>query len=477
MADQSTIQSLLGGIEFDDPRLYDLLNLLIDDFYTLNNQINPPATQSKLPSGATGVGEITAVQNFAYRILPNNVRLTWDALPGASYFEMKYKFGTATAADWDTANSILQTSTTSADVDPISIPLVIGTHNFLIKAIGAFGIESTLPSIITFTILQISAPVLRATVIDNNVLLTWTAPISQFDIQYYNIYKGAVKYGIMKGTFEAIFETSAGLFLYGAEAVDVVGNVGLRGTLSVDVKSPPDYELQDRRISNLNGTKVNVIKLENYLLCNLNTTQTWGDHFTTRGWDQIQDQITAGYPLYAQPTMTTGSYEEVINYGVLLSNNIVTVRWSEEDISGDVDVVCKIASSTDGVVYTPFTVGTSVYYSDLQYVKIRFEFTAINDTELLKFYNLETLLDVKREVDSGQATALAIHGQTGTQVFFGKTFKDIDAIELTVAAKQPITAIYRFTDIPNPTFFHVLAYDSSGNQVDYLVSWMARGVV
>lgn len=204
---------------------------------------------------------------------------------------------------------------------------------------------------------------------------------------------------------------------------------------------------------------------------------SWHTHFNSRGWANIQAQIDAGYPIYAQPTELTGSYEEIIDYGLLLTNNIVTVRWSENHIVGDIDVVCKIASSTDGISYTAFTTGTSVFYSSMRYVKIRLEFAAINDKELLEIDNLEILLDVKREVDSGQVTALAADGLTGTEVFFNKTFKDIDSIELTVAARQPITAIYRFTDVPNPTSFHVLTYDSSGNQVDYLVSWLVRGIV
>lgn len=474
--DQSTALSLLGGIEFDDPRLYSLLDILIRDFYTLERQINPPTTQSATPGGGVII-TIESVTGFAYTIYPNNVQLTWNALPGASYYEVKYKSGTATNSDWLTANSLVQTSSTSADINPVSIPLSVGTHSFLIKAVSSLGLESDTAAIITFEILPMSAPVLSAIVIDNNVLLSWTVPVHQFDIQFYNIYKDSVKSGTMKGTFEAIFETVAGSFLYGVEAVDIVGNIGNRGTLAVEVKSPPDYELQDHRTSNLDGTKVNVIKIEDYLLCNLDTGETWEEHFFDRSWDNIQDQIEAGYPIYAQPSVLTGSYEEIIDYGVLLANNIATVRWSEENISGDVQVVCKMASSTDGITYTPFVEATTTFYASLRYLKLRFEFTATADTDLLKFFNLEIFLDVKREVDSGQVNALAADGLTGTQVLFNKVFKDIDAIELTTAARQPITAIYRFDDIPNPTFFHVLAYDSSGNHVDYLVSWMARGVV
>lgn len=476
MSHESTALSLLGGIEFKDPRMYTLLEIIIKEFYTLERQINPPTTQSFLESGIQS-GSISSASGFIATIYNNNVRLSWNAISGTSYYDIRYKAGIAVAADWATSNNILRSTSLSADINPLTIPLTIGSHTFLIKPVNSSGVEAVTAIVTTITIIQALAPTISSTVIDNNVLLTWTAPISQFDTAYYNIYKNGVKSGIMKGTFEVIFETSSGTYTYGVEAVDIVGNIGVRGFATVAVRQPPDFELFDNRISSLNGTKVNTIKIESYLLCCVNLTETWNTHFSSRAWANIQAQINAGFPIYAQPTELTGSYEEIIDYGILLTNTIVSLRWNEVTISGSVAVVAKIASSVDGIDYTAFTTGTSVFYASLRYVKIRFEFTATNTTGSLKLSNINTLIDVKREVDSGQVNALASDGLTGTLVNFNKAYRDIDSIELTVAARQPITAIYRFTDIPNPVSFNVLAYDSSGNQVDYLVSWMARGVV
>ena len=476
MSHESTVLSLLGGVEFEDPRMYTLLEILIKEFYTLDRQINPPVTQSFLVSGVQ-IGSIDSTSSFTATIYGNNVRLSWSAITGTSYYDVRYKSGVATASDWSTANSILRTTSLSADINPLTIPLTIGSHTFLIKPVNSSGIEATTAAVVVITIIQALAPTISSTVIDNNVLLTWTAPTSQFDIAYYNVYKNGVKSGTMKGTFEAIFETSSGTYTYGVEAIDIVGNIGVRGFATLAVRQPPDFELFDSQISDLSGTKVNVVKIEDYLLCSVNATDTWDDHFSNMTWADIQDQIDAGFPIYAQPSELTGDYEEIIDYGTLLTNVIVSLRWSEVTISGSVAVVAKIASSEDDITYTAFTTGTSVFYASLRYVKIRFEFTATNTTGLLELSDINTLLDVKREVDSGQVNALASDGLAGTLVNFNKTFRDIDSIELTVAARQPITAIYLFTDVPNPTSFNVLAYDSSGNQVDYLVSWMARGIV
>lgn len=263
---EDTALSLLGGLEFDDTRLYDLLDILIRDFYTLDRQINPPSVRS---FGTSGVQLATSsdVLNFSGEIFPNNLRLTWDAISGTSYYDIRYKIGVATDSDWDISNSILRTSSLSADINPIGIPLTIGDHSFLIKAVNSIGIASTEASVVVVTVIQIPAPILTSTVIDNNVLLSWTTPVSQFNIAYYNIYKDSELSGTMNGTFEAIFETIAGDYEYSVEAVDIVGNVGVLANILVSVNQPPDYELQDDYTSDLSGTKVNVIGTDSLLCC------------------------------------------------------------------------------------------------------------------------------------------------------------------------------------------------------------------
>lgn len=203
---------------------------------------------------------------------------------------------------------------------------------------------------------------------------------------------------------------------------------------------------------------------------------SWYEHFNSRGWANIQDQIDAGYPIYAQPTELTGSYEEVIDYGTLLSNNIVTLRWSALQLAGSTTIVSKIASSVDNITYTDFVTGVSVFYSSLRYLKIRFEFTGADDTALLEFSQIQVLLDVKREVDSGSVAADE-NDANGTEVLFNKEFKDVDSITLDASSTVPLTAIYDFTDVPNPTGFTVYVFDSTGNRVSANVSWKARGIV
>ncbi|HET9129376.1 MAG TPA: hypothetical protein VFO86_00425, partial [Terriglobia bacterium] len=108
---------------------------------------------------------------------------------------------------------------------------------------------------------------------------------------------------------------------------------------------------------------------------------------------------------------------------------------------------------------------------------ITFNFVANNTQALAIFSNLQALLDVKREVDSGVITANAADAG-GTEVFFNKAFKDVDSITLTPTKQiEPLNAVYDFTDIPNPVHFFVYVFDSIGNRVTATCSWKARGIV
>jgi hypothetical protein len=70
----------------------------------------------------------------------------------------------------------------------------------------------------------------------------------------------------------------------------------------------------------------------------------------------------------------------------------------------------------------------------------------------------------------------------GTTVNFTVPFIDVESISVTPSVPSPppsplspIIAIYDFVDVPNPTSFKVLLFDTSGNRVTGPFSWSARG--
>ena len=473
MSNESIIKSLLGGIEFDDPRLYDLLDKMASDFYKVYYSIYPPQNNRAFnPTGSnSGVDTVTGLVATLYT---NNLRLTWNELEEAVSYQIRYNFGTST--NWDSATILLTTTTRTADLNPLTIPLIYGNHTFLVKGINSLGAFSSVAVNTTVNIPEIPAPTITPTVIDNFVLLKWTIPVSALQLAEYNVYKNGSLIGTMDGTFEAVFETVSGVFEYTVEATDIVGNIGFGSTISVEVRQPPDYELSDSRSSNFSGTKNNCYVENGKLFACADIVKTYEDHFIDNSWASPQDQITAGYPLFIQPTELSGYYEEIIDYGLLISNTILTVVYSSNVIDPSVAITVKIAYSTDGVTYSAFTTGTSLFISSLQYAKIKIEFAATDDTALISVDSLQFKLDVKREIDSGNISALA-SDTTGTEVFFNKVFKDVESITLTVESKVPATAIYRFVDVPNPTSFFVYVLDGAGNRIDKSVSWKARGIV
>jgi hypothetical protein len=113
------------------------------------------------------------------------------------------------------------------------------------------------------TVPQIAAPEITVSVIDNNVLLYWTEPASLFKIDYYTVDKtgDAEAAGRVDGTFTSLFEVVAGTYNYAVAAIDISTNVGRSAEIQAEVNTPPDYALQDTRVSGLNRTRDNVLRI------------------------------------------------------------------------------------------------------------------------------------------------------------------------------------------------------------------------
>src|SRR5690625_7497211 len=60
------------------------------------------------------------------------------------------------------------------------------------------------------------------------------------------------------------------------------------------------------------------------LFRSVDTSEEYGEHFASRGWASEQDQIDAGYPIYAQPALPGG--EVVLEYdcGVVVPGSKAT---------------------------------------------------------------------------------------------------------------------------------------------------------
>lgn len=369
----SALRSYIQGIQFSDPRLYDVLMALVARLDT--QQIDIQTLQSELVAAVTGeVSDLVpAVTVFEYTLFPDYVSLTWEEPESTASSIDVANYEIRKGSDWSTAVRVLVTSTLSAKIDP----LTVGSHTYLIKSIGSNGFYTTTTKSLTVLVPAITAVSILSNVIDNNVLLFWSAPVSSFRILHYKIKRNDVDVGTKDGTFTTYFEQVAGTYKYTVIAVDIAGNESAASDQNITVNQPPDYVLRATITDDLSGTKVRtILDLDGTrLICNY-VPETWEEHFVLHSWITIQDQIDAGYPYYLQPTAGTGTYTQTFDFGVILTNTIISLTWTTETIDGSMNISASVETSEDNITWEAPVIGTSVYAASVRYVRTTITFTA-----------------------------------------------------------------------------------------------------
>ena len=365
-----------------------------------------------------------------------------------------------------------------------------GSKTFNVKATDVGGVVGATGSA-AISVSAPSAPTVTAQVVDNNVLLYWTTPSATLPIATYSIKRGATwgtatNIGDKSGGFTTVFETSGGTFTYWIAAVDTAGNVGTPSSVTATVAQPPDYVLKANYTSDLAGTKSNAfLNTSTTLMLPISPTETFAQHFTTRTWSTVQDQLNAGYPYYIQPSQSPGYYEEVLDYGTALAASRVTVSWLLQTMAGTLTAQCDISTSLDNVSYTAYTNVTQLYAINFRYIKVRVTVTATSGTGVGTLSNIKIVLDSKLKTITGMVSCLS-SDSGGTTVYLTddrlvggtKVFVDVDAIQLTPqynATYPGAVALYDFTDTANPLSFKALMYDNAGNRISGTASYMVRG--
>jgi len=316
--------------------------------------------------------------------------------------------------------------------------------------------------------------------VDNNVLLFWSDVAGSLPTATYEIRRGATwedgaVVGTKSGVFTTVFETQAGTYKYWIAAVDTAGNYGIAGSVSTPVNQPPDYVLKLDNFTSFAGTKVNMADSgDGAWLLPVNTTESFEQHFTTRSWGTPQAQVSAGFPIFIQPTLTTGYYEETVDTGAVLSGSKITVTVNGSTVSGSVAVTTKISLSANGSTWTDYDNTTSVFGTSFRYVKYRITVTGADTSTLYRIAGINLRIDSKLISDAGNATCSS-SDSGGTTVNFNIPFVDVVSIEVTPKGTTPVIAMYDFTDVPNPTSFKILLFTTSGTRTSGDVSWSVKG--
>lgn len=394
--------------------------------------------------------------------------LSWNKLNYANLDGYEIRIGASWAAG---------TLVAKAKTNTYKYGVIIGSsQTFWVAAVDIFGTYSDIPQGITTSINTPSAVVLTADVIDNNIMLRWTASTGSFAIGYYELRKGSTwetanVVGVAaNATVKNIFETSSGEYTYWIAAVDIAGNYGPPDSVTVVVNQPPDYVLLDEYDSDFSGTLSSASISGNLVIIPVNTTESYEDHFIDNSWSSPQDQITAGYPIYIQPEPASGYYEEEIDTGAVIAGSAVTVTPTIVTVSGSPTVSITIYyKELIGDSWSSVS-GPSAFISNYRYLKIRVEVSG----GLVQMTSLVTKLDVKIKRDNG-VIACNSGDSGGTTVNFNVSFLDIDSITVTALGTTAIIAIYDFVDAPNPTSFKILLFNTSGTRISGTASWSAIG--
>lgn len=410
---------------------------------------------------------------IAAQFAGQNIVLTWGAVAGdlaTESYEIRYG---ASFAAGTSLGTIKGTSfSTRANWS--------GSRTFWIAATDISGNTGAAGSVAASVTVPVAVTMTQE-VIDNNVLLKWGDATATLPVDYYELRKGstwaaATVIGRISSRFTAIFESSGGTFKYWIAGVDVAGNLGAQSSVDALVSQPPDYQLQFNSDSTFAGTKSNFISDQlGQWIAPFDGAETWQSHFTSRGWTTPQAQVTAGFPIYIQPSVASGYYEETFDYGVVLSATKITATLSYSS-TGSVTVTPQISVrklATDP--WIDYAGLSSVFVTDFRYTKVRYTFTQTGGANFVTVNGLNVRYDVKLKNDAGTVAAVSTD-VGGTVVPFNVSFVDVGSITVTPSGTVARIAIYDFVDVVNPTSFKVLLFDTSGNRVSGNASWSAKGV-
>jgi len=402
-----------------------------------------------------------------------NAIITWGAVAGSlatQAYEIRFgsTFGAGTSLG-TIKGTTFSTKATWSGVRSFWVAAIDIAGNY--GAAGKVDVTVQVPTSVTVT----------QEVIDNNVLLRWSDAVNTLPLDYYELRKGSTwaggsVIGRISSRFTVIFESAAGVYSYWVAGVDVAGNIGTPSYVSAAVNQPPDYLLQYNYDSTFPGTKSSMTADSVGYLAPVDTSETWQSHFTSRSWTTPQDQISAGYPLFAEPSAASGYYEETIDYGTVLAATKITTTLSYTIAAGTPTVTPSISVrklATDP--WTTYSGVNAVYVTDFRYVKVRYDFASVGGDDLVSISGLNVRFDVKLKNDSGVVSAVSTDSG-GTTVAFSVSFVDVTSITVTPKGTAARIAVYDFVDAPNPTSFKVLLFDTSGNRVSGDVSWSVKGV-
>lgn len=350
---------------------------------------------------------------------------------------------------------VTQGSTTiAAATNRLSLPANwLGIRNFTIRTVDLAGNKSSGLAIAVEKLAPGPVTGLRAQVIDNVVMLYWkmpsrtSLPVSHVKIRRGATWASAVDVGTKAGEFTTITELAGGVYSYWLAVVDTDDNESTPVSVTATVSQPPDFRFNGEFPVDFSGTSTNAMLQGGALVLPVNLTETYEQHFVNNGWTTPAQQIAAGYPIYIQPGPTTGSYEQIFDYGSTLGSSNVTAQLDGTVLAGSPTVAVSLSFSSGGA-YTDYPGSQSVFATAFRYVKVRVDVTQNAVGDLYRINGLKLVLQSKQKTDSGSLTVGdGTAAPNGSIANFNSEFVDIEAITPVGMGTAAVTCVPEFKDV------------------------------
>jgi hypothetical protein len=483
-----TVLEKVGGTSY----LWQIQNIGTYTFWVRSVDIDGTySTTSATNSITIAGGSISGLATVTYG---QAVSLSWNSAAG-SFAIAGYEIRHGSTWDGGTVVDFRQVTTYTTP------GAWLGDRTYWVAVLDAKNNYGTPSSIVSTITTPSSVTATRADTVDNNVLLYWTASsvgFNQLNIAYYDVRKGSTYAGGVSigsngnSTFTSYFEQSAGSFLYWVAPFDSAGNMGTAVSIAATVSQPPDYIFQSAYNSDLLGgdpasmtvtqTLTNFYYEGGHLIGPVDVTDSWSQHFVDNSWTTPNAQVVAGYPIYNQPPLTTGAYEEVLDYGADIPSTVITLTTNLETITGTVTTVPTISwKLLVGDSWTALTAGvvTSIIPS-FRYIKIHYDFTCTSGANLIQINSINVTLAVKSRHDSGTASGTTnyVHS-TGVPITFAYAFISANTPMVQIQGSTPYIPVVIYTGGAYPTGFTVKIYQTNGSPLadssSYSFSWTVQG--
>lgn len=322
----------------------------------------------------------------------------------------------------------------------------IGDRTYTVRTVDALGNASS-GMLKSITKLRPAKPIrVRASVIDNTVMLYWTLParttlpVSHALLKKGSSWESASVIGRKDGAFTTVNELTGGTFTYWVATVDTDGYESDPVSVTVKVSEPPDFVFHGSFESALGGTLTAAMTSAEGVVIPVDLTETWEQHFSARSWTTLQGQIDAGYPRFINPAPSTGSYSETFDFGTVLSSSKITAAWSGPSFGSPV-VTPKIELS-DGSGWVVHDGVSEVFGTNFRYVRVTITVVS-GGADLLVLTGMSVTCSAKQKTDSGMVSCNLSDGN-GTIVNFNKAFINVASVSVSPLGTVPLTPVPDF---------------------------------